>query len=165
MPQPTRTEPPLVHGVLLHPEYVTLEERGKTVKSVRAEQIESISLEYGSHSHHPLIQMVFGVVLAAVGLLPAIGALRWYREGGTLDVWYFLVVLLLPLGLWVIRDATRRGFHLLVRARPESHKLPLQGVVAPADLRDRLFAAADLAGYEIRIGETARAHLDGRPER
>lgn len=68
---------------------MTLEEREKTVKSVRAEQIESISLEYGSHSHHPLIQMVFGVVLAA----------------------------------------------------------------------------ADLAGYEIRIGETARAHLDGRPER
>ncbi len=163
MPPRDPTAPPPVHGIVFHRDYLALEEHGKTVKAVRRGQFESITLEHGFYSHHPLLQTIFGLGLTVVGALPAVWALRWAREGGTLDVWYFVVVLLLPLGLWVVRDATRRGLQLVVRGTPESHKLPLPRTAEPPALYRQVQAAAGAAGYEVGIGPSAADLVGDEP--
>jgi hypothetical protein len=111
------------------------------VVSVPRIEIEAIELVKASESKHPIMQVVFGLALVIVGLLPIPKIVDWTLHGGTLFDVQVSVLLMVPVGGVVIYTAIRRRLLLLVGTRRGVRKLAFQGKATLAELTDFVNAA------------------------
>src|SRR2546426_5457487 len=70
---------------------------------------------------------LLGVACCGLATLALRKVLGWFMRGGTLWDIQLLLVLLLPLGLSLLRDAGRRGFYLRVEVNRGARKFPFVG--------------------------------------
>lgn len=112
---------------------------------LRRGEVRSIALRYGYTAERPLLQLALGSTLLVGALLATMFALGMLRRGG----WGLRLlagpVLLGPLGVYVLKQALRRGYYLEVELLRERRKL---AVGAAAD-------TGELAGF---LGEVERCY-------
>ncbi|MCA9163989.1 MAG: hypothetical protein KDA62_13465 [Planctomycetales bacterium] len=130
-----------------------LNSRRMVVLSVPRKDIETIELVKTFESKHPLIQIVFGVAILTVGLLPVPHIIDWVRHGGTLVDVEVLLLLLVAFGGVVIYTAVSRRPLLLIRTRRgRVHKLAFHGKASFEELR----AFVDTANSRYNLGIVSR---------
>lgn len=91
-------------------------------------EIGSMSIRHGLLSEHPMIQTFLGVALLFIGVYPVPHLVRWLLTGGKASDLEIIVLMLIPIGIWLVRDAWKRGTYLFVLGDRGTHKLHFRGV-------------------------------------
>jgi hypothetical protein len=136
-------------GVRFTPDDVTELDGGQMMVKVPRRDIQGIVLRHGFHSAHPLLQVVAGAVLAAIGLLPTWHFTNWLLHGGTFITVEALLMGFVFIGPWLMVNAAKRGLYLEVRTEGGTRKLAFDGKLDPGQLETCLAAAEQLLGYSI----------------
>ena len=109
--------------------------------------ITSVALVYGQSEERPLVQLVAGIALMALGLVFVVRILSWILLGGTIaDVEAFGVALV-PLGAWFVYRVFRKRHYLRVETSKETRKLAFNGKAQPQMIDDLLERARRELGY------------------
>ncbi len=106
---------------------------GRPILSIKRSDVRSIRLCYGFLSRHPIPQIVFGATLTLFSgffMLAGIGELA----AGIVQFWTCLPIVFAGLGLWVIYDATKRGYFLQVSASNSTYKLAIGDKAGKSDV-------------------------------
>jgi hypothetical protein len=115
-------DPVTVGGILVSSEGIR-PVSGNLATLIRPEDTQDIVLRHGLRSHHPIAQILFGAVLAAVGYWPLLHAIYWYQHGGVLidmEVW---LIVLAAFGIYFAASVVKRSFFLEVRTKRGRRKL------------------------------------------
>jgi hypothetical protein len=139
-------------GVKFTPDDVTELDGGQVMVRVSRRDVRGMVLRHGFHSAHPLLQVLFGAVLAAIGLLPTWHFTNWLLHGGTFVSVEALLMGFVFLGPWLMFNALQRGPYLEVRTESGTRKLAFDGKLDPGQLDTCLAAAEQLLGYSIDRG-------------
>ena len=94
---------------------------------VPRQEIRDMSIRSGILSPHPLIQSVLGLLLLLIGVYPIPHLIKWLLTGGKAYDLEIIILLLIPTGIWLTRDAWKRGTYLSVRVERGTHKLHFRG--------------------------------------
>ena len=115
-----------VSGIRIGADKVQLVEKRHITLSLDREGIESIELRKGFTAKRPGVQVLFGLGLLAVCFFPLRGIFVWWFLGGSISLraTLLMLVLLVPLGTWLIVDGLRKGYFLQVIRAGKRHKLP-----------------------------------------
>jgi|GEM_PF-3159858 len=96
----------------------------REVIRVPRDEVRLVELCRDSGSHHPILQAALGVVLSTFGLWGVGGLVAWLREGGVLYLGITTaLIVLLPVGAWVVFDAFRPRVLLRLRLNKGRRKL------------------------------------------
>lgn len=107
------------------------------------EGILKIENVFGSRSERPLVQLIAGGLLSAVGLA---GLVMILHGGWQLFRWEAGFLVFGGIGIWMMIEVLRRGHYLRVIGSKETRKLVIHGKVVPSELQDFLRKAEKL-GY------------------
>lgn len=80
-------------------------DRAQVLVSVPRERIRSVTLRNGIKVAHPILQILMGLVLVAIGGLPVVHVFRWATTGGTFVILEAAAAPLAFLGVWQIASA------------------------------------------------------------
>lgn len=135
-------------GLRARPEALAMVADGREFRSVPTEEIDEVCLAYGSRSRYPLAQAIVGGALVFVGLWSGLLLFNWARYGGrVLDV-HFLLPLCVPLGGWLARDASRRGWLVRTNGPGGRRDLSFSSHVERGEAEVFVAAAADVLGLD-----------------
>ncbi|HEX4954816.1 MAG TPA: hypothetical protein VF017_15610 [Thermoanaerobaculia bacterium] len=139
-------------GVRIDDQVVASVKGGQTTFALPREKVRDVRLRFGFQAERPLLQLLLGLLLAAVGALQIPGAYEFVVHGGTiyLDVMVFLL-LLVPLGAWLMAHGLRRGFYLFVEVPNDRFKIPFRGRPTREAIVDFLSIARARTGYSIQF--------------
>ena len=100
--------------------------RGKRIVFVPKEHVKSVELKYGCQAENPLTQIVFGLVLVAVGVVGVI-----FLKGGGFALLRLGVGFLLfgCLGAFCVYEGVKKGYYLDVISTNDRRKLVFKGTV------------------------------------
>lgn len=73
---------------------------GRVMVEVKRADVTRMAICYGAQARHPLIQLIAGIVLVAIGIFPVWHVIRWVAHGGTLllhEGWFFVPLRRSPL--------------------------------------------------------------------
>lgn len=124
-------------------EHIALLVDGVGVKFARWDQVETLRLRDGYLSPHPLLQIGFGIGLAAstavpcaflVGLLSDTGGSASGLAVGIFGLGLWMSAL--PLGLFLAWTALRKGPYLEVRTRSGLEKFPVGDALDPPQITE-----------------------------
>ena len=143
-------------GVRFTTTHAALIDDGRETVRIPVAQIRSLTLQYGLTSARPIVGILVGLFFLFIGWRVVDRIWAWLRDGGTLWDFEILLLFLLPVGAWLVRDMLRRGPYLLVELDHGRRKLPfdadLDGGFSP-------FARAveRIAGHRIHDRADARS--------
>jgi hypothetical protein len=109
--------------------------------------ITSVALVYGQSEERPLLQLVAGLVLVAVGLVFVVRILSWVLVGGNIVDLEAFGVTLVPLGAWFVYRVFRKRHYLRVETGKEVRKLAFNGKAQPEMIGELLERARRELGY------------------
>ena len=129
-------------------------EGGQKLWFVPKEKIRYVTLRHGYQAERPLVQTLFSAALILTGLYPLPHLILWLFAGGKAYDVEFLLLLLIPLGAWFLKDGLKKGLYFeLTLVDGGRRKIPLQGKPEMPVL-DMLMNRAAAMGYGIdRAGE------------
>jgi hypothetical protein len=133
-------------SVHISPKGISEVHGGRTVVFVSKPDIQGIKLAIGSGAERPVLQVVFGFILAAVG---ACGLIPLWSGNMTLFRYEIGFVFFGLLGVWLIWETLRKHTFLLVSTRADKRKLFFKGAVEPKQLEEFLRTAETKFGYVI----------------
>ena len=117
---------------------VTFSHEGITSGAVHipAASIDSIVLRRGLLSHHPVVQVLFGIMLLVAAGITIVPQFYWYRDDNTISLFFvFVSGCLLAMGAWTCWDATRHGWFCEVSTLPRgTRKVTLDNSAARSDM-------------------------------
>jgi len=119
---------------------------GRTVVFVSKPDMQGIRLATGSGAERPVLQLGFGILLAAVG---ACGLIPLWSGNMTLFRYEIGFVFFGLMGVWLLWETLRKHTFLLVSTRSEARKLFFKGAVDPKKLEEFLSTAETRFGYVI----------------
>src|SRR2546425_13313819 len=152
------TLPPKVdyRGIRFTPDHVAILDRDDEVVTIPLDRIRALTLRRGFTAERPLAEALLGVACCGLATLALRKVLGWFMRGGTLWDIQLLLVLLLPLGLSLLRDARRPGFYLRVELNRCARKFPsIGGLDGP--FRDLVRHAELLSGKTLNSRRYPRA--------
>ena len=114
-------------GIRFAPDHVAILERDNELVTIPLDGIHTFTLRRGFTAERPIAEALLGVACCGLAGLALRKVVYWLMRGGTLWDIQILLVLLLPLGISFLRDASRRGFYLLVELNQGARKLPFVG--------------------------------------
>jgi hypothetical protein len=120
-------QPVEYRGIRISAEHVALLEGGRPPVSLPVRDVRRMTLEYGFTAERPLMEAILGIVLCALGALASIRVLMWLRDGGTIRDLQILLAVLIPIGIWLLRNALHRGHFLRIHMENDVRKLPFDG--------------------------------------
>jgi hypothetical protein len=129
---------------------------GRVMVLLPRADIRRIILRHGSPAQHPVIQVIAGFVLLAIGLFPALHLLHWMRYGGTIILEENLLFLFPVLGIWFIYGGFVRRHFLEVEIPIGNKKLQFQGKPQLREIRSFLKAAENRFGYKVEEAACVR---------
>jgi hypothetical protein len=144
-------------GVRFGPDEVVEMDGQQVMVRVAKQEIRRIDLRHGFYSAHPIVQVVAGLVLTCIGVLPAMHLVVWLGSGGTFHAVEAFLVAFVFLGPWLVYDAARRGPHLVVRTGAGQKRLILDKTVDPETLERFLTTVEGRFGYAIKRPSTEAA--------
>ena len=136
-------------GVRFGPDDVVEVDGGQVMVTVARRDVQRMTLREGFHSAHPIMQVVAGAILTAVGLLPTWHFANWVLRGGTFVSIEAVLMGFMVIGPYLMIDALKRGPNLEVRTAAGTKKLALDRKVDRLLLEKCLAAAEELLGYSI----------------
>ncbi len=101
-------------------------ENGSVAVSIPRQDVKRITLREGFLAPRPVIQTVFGLVLASLAYFPVRHLFHWLQHGGaflTLEIWVIFFALI---GVWLIFTAFRRGVFFEVETVRGTKRLAFQ---------------------------------------
>lgn len=124
---------------------------------VPRESIQSIELRYGLQSERTWLRIPFAVVLIAAGLMPTGLILRWLTKGDeNVASLFTAMVLMLPVGIWMLWTALVPGYYLAVVTDRDSRKIAFARTAKLDEIEDFLEQASDELGCRITIAVQSR---------
>ena len=124
---------------------------GRKVLHLPRESIESIRLRHGATSERPLLQLIFGLAILAIGLYPLEGMFNWFVRGGRMSWWFALILVNIPLGAWMIWAAVARGYFLSVQSARGARKVVFGRGASKEELDQFIEEANAALGYNIMV--------------
>jgi hypothetical protein len=121
---------------------------GRPVESAPRSSIQRIILRSGAIASHPALEFLIGIIALALSIWPIITVIRWLTEGGSMYDLTILLVVLAPVGVWMIASSLQRGHYLQIIQESETRKIRLSGKIQPEEL-DRFLQEASAMGYSI----------------
>jgi hypothetical protein len=116
---------------------------------VGREAIRGLRAVRGFLAPRPLLLALFGVALLAVGLSPVPRLLGWLTSGGTTTDVELLLLILIPLGGWVVYQAAQRGYLLEVDTAAGRRRFEFDATVDAASLEAFLREAEQALGFMV----------------
>ncbi len=114
------------NGILATPEKISMIEGQSEVITIYKKDIQHISLEHGYQSERPIVQIVFGVVVLMISMYPILKLMAAFLSDIKVHILAFLMLALIPIGVWAIRSALKRGYYLDVQLENDRRKLGFQ---------------------------------------
>lgn len=121
-------------GVICEPERLTEIEAGRIMVLVDRKDIQHLRLRHGLVSPHPVLQLIAGAVLTALGYFPAAHFIDWFRHGGTFFEAEAYVVPFVIIGLWLGIGTFRRAYILDVATSAGRKRLAFSGSTELAEI-------------------------------
>jgi hypothetical protein len=118
---------------------------GRRVVFVSREEIQTIEVHFGSNAERPLLQIIAGVLLAALGCA---GAVMIFDNPGRGLRWGLGFIIFGCLGVWMLWEAIHKSHYLLVLTRKDRRKLVVHGRWSQPDF-DKFTAAAAGLSYQF----------------
>jgi len=139
-------------GVRFSQKGVAHMEGGQRLWFVPKEKIRQITLRQGFQAERPLVQTLFSAVLILIGLYPLPHLILWAFAGGKAYDVEFLLLLLIPLGAWFLKDGLKKGLYFELTLVDEGRrKIPLQRPLEFVMLK-WIITQAEALGYVINRG-------------
>ena len=129
----------------------------KVVVTVPRHDIQSAKLHWGWQAQHPLASLFFGGVLIAIGLLPLLMIVQWFQHGGTLPLILVGMIPMALIGGWLMLDALRRGFFVVINGPEGRQKLCFGRNAERAEVEAFLSEAEQMFGYRFYGASGAEA--------
>jgi hypothetical protein len=141
-----------VSGIRFEETKISNVQDNRVFASINRSDISGLDFRWGILSQRPVVQVIFGALLSLFGLSVVRFIYMWLTYGGTAFDYQIMLVLLLPMGAWVIVDALKVGYFLSIERRSGSkdkmtfHKTQDQNSVEELSrqLRSKL-------NYEVRV--------------
>lgn len=131
-------------------------DRNRTVLSIPRDEIEKISIHYGSFSERPVIQAIISICLIIIGAIAFLPVLRFIflekdPSGASPANWkpFILGLPLAMLGCWFFFDIFRRRYYLLIDTSEKSRKIVFKSEVSSSELFNFIQEAKIIFGYNI----------------
>jgi len=139
-------------GVRFSPKGVAHIEGGQKLWFVPKEKIRQITLRQGFQAERPLVQTLFSAALILTGLYPLPHLVLWLFAGGKAYDVEFMLLLLIPLGAWFLKDGLKKGLYLELTLVDEGRrKIPLQRPLEFVMVK-WIITQAEALGYVINRG-------------
>lgn len=122
----------------------------RVVVSVPRTSARGVTLRHGFQAPSPVLQILLGSALAALGYWPARHLVHWFRHGGTFVSVEAGGIAFAFLGVWMIVTALRRGYFLSVETEQGRKRLEMRGPVSPGELEAFRRGVARVWGMEIQ---------------
>ncbi|MFC1824846.1 hypothetical protein ACFL9T_19225 [Thermodesulfobacteriota bacterium] len=130
-----------------------LDEGRKTV-FIKKDDIRGVVLKHGCIVQHPIIQMIFGVGILALGVLFIPLLLQVFEATSPVGGGIKFVALGLPvllIGFWLVRDVFKRRFYLNVETEKKCKKIVFNDPVTPVELMNLVEIAHIEYDYKIEL--------------
>lgn len=137
------------HGVRAASDGLHELDENRAVVTVPRDMLRHVELRYGVSNERPLLVVAFGLVLLLIALGLAGLLVLWFLGGGVAYDVEFALLLLGPLGAWLMHAAVRRRFFLLVQTEHELRKLAFSKAATFEELRS--FADKAEPVFEISV--------------
>lgn len=128
---------------------ITQVERGRTTMRIMRDQICSVSIEYGSPSNRPMVQLVIGVLLIGLGFIPIPWIVHWLLYGGKLPKVIVFTLSWAAIGSWLVWHAISKRTFLRVDLNGRIEKLQFDGKPDPMTLQKFVRQLRDSLGYSV----------------
>jgi hypothetical protein len=116
-------------GIRFTTTHAALLDDGRETVRIPLTQIRSLTLQHGFTSARPLLGVILGMLSLFLGWRVVERILAWLRDGGTIWDYEILLLFLLPLGAWLVRDMLRRGPYLVAELDNGRRKLPFDAAL------------------------------------
>jgi hypothetical protein len=123
---------------------------GRRMLFIPKQQVQYIETKFGSHAERPLVQMVLGLLLVALGLaglyLALAGGIRGlYWGAGFMGFG--------AIGVYCLYEAFKKGYFFSVICSKETRKIKITGEIQKAEF-SQFINDASAAGYDVRGSST-----------
>jgi hypothetical protein len=116
-------------GIRFTATHAALLDDGRETVRIPLAQIRSLTLQHGFTSARPLLGVALGMLSLFLGWRVVERILAWLRDGGTIWDYEIILIFLLPLGAWLVRDMLRRGPYLVAELDNGRRKLPFDAAL------------------------------------
>jgi hypothetical protein len=135
---------------------------GHPVIRILRSDIQKIDLRWGRQAARPLVQTTLGLGTLLIGGGAAIHLVLSLLQGTV----YFLkadglLTVLILLGVWLFRNALKKGYYLDVTTRRGREKVPFGAQAPITEILDCLHQASVKLGYDVSV--EAGVHLAAAP--
>lgn len=128
---------------------ITQVERGRTTMRIMRDQICSVSIEYGSPSNRPMLQLAIGLLLIGLGFIPITWIGHWLLYGGKLPKVIIFALGWTAIGSWLVWHAIYKRTYLRVDLNGRIEKLQFDGKPDPMTLQKFVRQLRDSLGYSV----------------
>jgi hypothetical protein len=119
---------------------------GKRIIFIPKEQVQNIEIKFGSRAERPLVQMIFGLLLAGLGFV----GISLIITGGLAGLrWGIGFIVFGGFGVFCLYEALKKGYYLQVISSHDKRKLVLKDLVEKAEFSKFIKDATQL-GYSFR---------------
>jgi hypothetical protein len=136
-------------GVRCTPQGLAEVDSGSVVVQVQKDDVQALTLRHGLQAPHPVLQVLMGCALVALGYLPAAHLVQWFRRGGTFFTIEAFVIPFVFLGMSMVVSALRCGHFLEVEQRNDRKRLAFRPRPDPDDLERFVEEAERCLGLKI----------------
>jgi len=142
-------EPIRIGNILIDQQRLAKLDRSRVVASIAHENFLSGEITLQRVCERPLILSVIAAAMISVGLLTVRGLVDWWLHGGTVYDVSIMIVLLLPGGLWLLREAWRQAPMIVIQTRQGTSRMEFKAGRTKESATD-LARAAQQSGYTLR---------------
>ncbi|HWE95966.1 MAG TPA: hypothetical protein VG269_18530 [Tepidisphaeraceae bacterium] len=129
---------------------------GRVMVLLSRADIRRVTLRHGSPAQHPVVQVIAGFIMLAMGALPTLYFLHWMREGGRFILHIATMFLFPVLGVWFIYGGFIRRHYLDVETSTGNKKLQFSGKPQLVEIRSFLKTAENSFGYKVEEAACVR---------
>jgi hypothetical protein len=110
------------------------------------DQVRNVEIKFGPQAERPIVQAIVAIALTGLGVV----GLSMLAADGLLAIRWSLGFLVFGgLGVWLLHEASKTGYYLLVICPNDTRKLVFKGVIQMAELLEFTKNAAQF-GYDFR---------------
>jgi len=151
-------------SVVIAHDAISEQDNNGTVVRIPREKIKGIEVKRGPGSERPLLQLVVGLAILMVGLLPLLHIYTWLVNGGPLSRTIVLAVTLIPIGIWALHDVLAKKYYLFVVQHDDIRKVVFRGNVEVDQLAAFLRKGSNDFGYPINISNELLLQGNAQPK-
>jgi hypothetical protein len=140
-----------VGGIRFEETKISNVQDNRVFASIDRSDITSLDFRWGILSQRPFLQISFGALLSLFGLSVVRFIFTWLTQGGIAFDYQIMLILVLPMGIWLIMDALKRGYFLSIQLRSGKDKMTFEKQQDQDSLEQLSRQLRSKLNYEIRV--------------